>query len=296
MLILLYLIASFIFIVPNESARILAVFPTPLISHQSVHRAIIHELLHRDHEIVLITPLPEYLKGQSPDNLMEIDVSNVTNEVWTKRYIQDVPGKNKYTNGGMKHILQVAAKVVEKQFQIPEVKSFIKNNETFDLLLLEAWIRPTLFWSYIYDAPVVSVSSFGPVFNDYINLGGPSHPLLYPTSFQNELEHDTIWQKLVALYEYWKICSMYNELEEEENEMAKRLFGEVAPLKEQVERIELLLLNIHPIWQGVRPIPMNVVHLGGTHLQDRELESEMTEVKECLVTFFINIEFELWIS
>ncbi|KAJ8709227.1 hypothetical protein PYW07_009053 [Mythimna separata] len=208
---------------------------------------------------------------------MEIDVSEVTKDIWQERYTEDITGKDKYKNEGLKHALQVATKIVERQLEIPEVKSFIKNNETFDLLLLEAWIRPTLFWTYIYDAPVVTISSFGPVFNDYINFGGPSHPLLYPTSMQHEVWNLNIWQKLVALYEYWKMHSMYDLLEKEEDAIAKRLFGDVPPLRQQMEKIEMFLVNIHPVWEGVRPLPRNVVHLGATHLQDMKIKPNMSE-------------------
>ncbi|KAJ8711793.1 hypothetical protein PYW08_008747 [Mythimna loreyi] len=273
----LCLMISFLMYVQVDTARILAVFPTPLISHQSAHRSIIHELVIRDHEVVLITPLPEYTREDSPDNLMEIDVSEITKNIWSERYIEDITGKNKYKNEGLKHVLQVATKIVEKQLEIPEVKSFIKNNETFDLLLLESWIRPTLFWTYIYDAPVVSISSLGPLFNDYINFGGLTHPLLYPTSMQHEVCNLNIWQKIVALYEYWNMHSMYDSLEKEEDAIAKRLFGDVPPLRKQMEKIEMLLLNIHPVWEGVRPVPRSVVHLGATHLQGWKKKTEMTE-------------------
>ncbi|CAH0677965.1 unnamed protein product [Spodoptera exigua] len=164
--------------------------------------------------------------------------------------------------------LTIATKVVEKQFESDEIKSFINNNETFDLLLLETWIRPTLFWTYVYDVPVISVSSFGSLYNDYVNMGGPIHPLLHPTSLQRDVWNENFWQKILALKEYWKLDSMFNELEIEEDALAKKLFGEVPPLKEQIKKIELLVLNVHPAWQEARPVPQNVVHLGATHLQD----------------------------
>ncbi|XP_035453092.2 UDP-glucosyltransferase 2 [Spodoptera frugiperda] len=265
-----------------ESSRILAVFPTPLISHQSAHRSIIHELLQRGHDIVLITPLPEYPKGDSPENLTEIDVSNVTNEVWDKRYDRNISTKDSYINEDFKNILRIATKVVEKQFESEEIKSFIHNNETFDLLLLETWIRPTLFWTYVYDVPVISVSSLGSLFNEYQNIGGPMHPLLYPTSLQRDVWNENFWQKILAVNEYWKLDSMLKELEIEEDALAKKLFGDVPPLREQMKKIELLVLNIHPAWQGARPVPKNVVHLGATHLQDRNksmhLSPQMEEI------------------
>ena len=274
MKILQYVLICVLLFVQTEPARILAVFPTPLTTHQSVLRSIIHELCYRGHEVVLITPLPEYPRDVSPDNVMEIDVSEVTKEVWQEMQT----GDSEFGNLDLKHILEVAAKLVEKQLKVPEVNSFIRNNETFDLLLLEAWIRPTLFWTYIYDAPVVSISSFGSVLNDYSNLGSFSHPLLYPTSFQREAWNQNIWQKIVALYDYWKMNSMYNALEKEEEVIVRRLFGDVPSLRQQMEKIEMILLNTHPVWEGTRPVPKNVVHLGATHLQDKDFKTEMTEV------------------
>ncbi|KAH9639504.1 hypothetical protein HF086_003637 [Spodoptera exigua] len=265
---------SFSLLIQIECSRILAVFPTPLISHQSVHRLIVHELLQRGHDVVLITPLPKYSNRDSTQNLTEIDVSNVTNQVWNKQY------EESYNNKDFKNILQIATKVVEKQFESDEIKSFINNNETFDLLLLETWIRPTLFWTYVYDVPVISVSSFGSLYNDYVNMGGPIHPLLHPTSLQRDVWNENFWQKILALKEYWKLDSMFNELEIKEDALAKKLFGEVPPLKEQIKKIELLVLNVHPAWQEARPVPQNVVHLGATHLQDENQTMHISPVSD----------------
>lgn len=51
----------------NESARILAVYPTPSISHQVVFRPLMQELAKRGHDVVVITADPAFQK----DNLLK---------------------------------------------------------------------------------------------------------------------------------------------------------------------------------------------------------------------------------
>lgn len=61
-----------------HSARILAWFPSPSISHQVVFRPVTQELAKRGHEVVVITTDPAFPPGQAPSNLTEIDVHDMS--------------------------------------------------------------------------------------------------------------------------------------------------------------------------------------------------------------------------
>lgn len=68
------LLLGLIFVLdPVQSARILGLFPTPSVSHQSVFQPIWRELSLRGHKVTVITPNP--LKDPSLTNLTEIDMS-----------------------------------------------------------------------------------------------------------------------------------------------------------------------------------------------------------------------------
>lgn len=74
-----------------EAARILAVFPTPSISHQVVFRPLTQELARRGHEVVVVTTDPAFPKGQAPLNLTEIDVHDLSYSAW-KRFVETSDG------------------------------------------------------------------------------------------------------------------------------------------------------------------------------------------------------------
>ncbi|KAL3288264.1 hypothetical protein HHI36_002712 [Cryptolaemus montrouzieri] len=82
------LMLTFMFSVVN-SARILAIFPFPSISHQYIFRAIVKELSLRGHDITFITPNP--MKDSTLNNIEEIDISG------TYRIYQEFDLKEAFT-------------------------------------------------------------------------------------------------------------------------------------------------------------------------------------------------------
>ncbi|XP_052741039.1 UDP-glucosyltransferase 2-like [Bicyclus anynana] len=66
----------------SETANILAIFPTPSISHQVVFRPLMHELVKRGHRVTIITTDPAFNEKQRPANLTEIDVHDISYKIW----------------------------------------------------------------------------------------------------------------------------------------------------------------------------------------------------------------------
>nr|WMP40235.1 UDP-glucuronosyltransferase UGT33AX2 [Tuta absoluta] len=249
-----------------HAARILAVFPVPSISHQVVFRPLVQELAKRGHEVVVITTDPAFPKGQAPTNLTEIDVHDMSYSTWTE-FVAKSTGKSNDQYDQIKTALDLFTIIVEKQIQNAEVQKILKDkSKTFDLLLLEACVRQALGFSYVYKVPVIQVSSLGPVFDNYKSVGGPTHPLLYPNILNQRLYNLTIWEKLWVVYYYYQVEYLYYDHENEENAMLKRNFGPDTPtVTELSENIDMLFLNVHPIWEGNFPVPPSVIYMGGIH-------------------------------
>ncbi|XP_038217915.1 UDP-glycosyltransferase UGT5-like [Zerene cesonia] len=64
-----------------------------------------------------------------------------------------------------------------------------------------------------------------------------------------------------------------------EDQMLQRVIGnDVPPLRELKKNVVLYFLNTHRIWDANRPVPPNVIYLGGLHLQARrELPKDLSE-------------------
>ncbi|XP_068623982.1 UDP-glucosyltransferase 2-like [Battus philenor] len=254
-----------------EAARILALYPCASYSHQIVFRPITLELLKNGHQVTVVTPNPMFSKGNAPANLTEIDVSD---ELY--RIIQESKNIDSSSITGNKSDL-IGQAIIVKNFimattesvvNIREFKDLLLKNESksFDLLMIEALFAPLLAVSHVFKAPTIVVSSFGAFIGNYEMVGAPTHPLLYHNMYSQRLYNLTVWEKMIEVYHQFRINLMYISSEGEINEFIKRLFGaDTPPLSVLRNNIDLLFLNVHPIWEGNFPVPPNVIHLGGLH-------------------------------
>ncbi|XP_073961140.1 UDP-glucosyltransferase 2-like [Choristoneura fumiferana] len=264
----------------TEAARILAIFPTPSISHQVVFRPLTQELAKRGHDVVVITTDPAFPKGQAPKNLTEIDLHDMSYATWGL-FMAKISEEQAYetrSGGELDAFQRIFLNLFERQTQVKEVQDLIKNqNGTFDLILIEAWLRHLLGFSHAIKAPLIQVSSFGAINNNYEVIGAPTHPLVYPFVLNTRLYNLTYWEKLIELYNYYNHMSVYLDLEEYENTVLKRIFGsDVPPLSELQNNVEMLFLNINPVWEGNRPVPPGVIYMGGLHQKpEKELPEDL---------------------
>lgn len=253
----------------NEAARILAVYPTPSISHQVVFRPLTNELVKRGHELVVITTDPEYPEDQAPVNLTEINVHDISYRLWREKVVDAIIDGNKDKNlGNAVTYLDTMTEIAEKQYDVEAVRDIIQNqNSSFDLILTEAWTKTGLAFSHVIKVPVIEFSSLGPFLPNQMEIMGSSnHPIFYPQAPLTRTLHFTFWERLQQHYDYmWYTYKVY-EAEHRLDQLNKRIFGEdTPPLSELKKNIHMLLLNFHPIWDNNRPVTPGVVYVPGLH-------------------------------
>uniref|UniRef100_A0A2A4IVU8 UDP-glucuronosyltransferase n=1 Tax=Heliothis virescens TaxID=7102 RepID=A0A2A4IVU8_HELVI len=247
----------------TDAARILAIYPVPSISHQVTFRPITLELVKRGHEVVVITADPMFKKGEAPQNLTEIDVHDLSYNVW-QAFMNSERGSRDDLVSQMRVGVEVLLELFDKQMQVEEIKELRKGKQTFDLLLTEAVIRNALGFSHIYKVPVIQVSSFGAMFENYNVIGAPVHPLLYPGSMAMRIYNLTLYEKFNELRTKYTMDYIFASVEEKEANLMKKYFGsDVPPMRELQNNVDMLFLNVNPIWEGSRPVPPSVIHLGG---------------------------------
>ncbi|XP_061384702.1 UDP-glucosyltransferase 2-like [Danaus plexippus] len=266
-----------------EAARILGVFPTPSISHQVVFQPLMKELVNRGHEVVVITTDPIYPSGQGPKNLTEIDLHDISYDIWTK-----LTKSGEFNIDDPRHqakiIFEKIALVFEKQMKTPLVQKLLNDkNNNFDLVFTESCIRLSLVFSYLYKAPLIEISSLGGLYGTFDGIVSPIHPLLYPIANQQKTYQLSMWEKIYQLYVYYGIGSAYQNLEKMENNLLKTLFGPNTPdLQDLKKNVDMLFLNIHSVWDFNRPVPPNVLYLGGLHLQRKPVKELPKDLKNFL--------------
>ncbi|KAJ8733173.1 hypothetical protein PYW08_001471 [Mythimna loreyi] len=269
MSVLWYIVVAYIFVLSRvEAARILAYFPNPAISHQVAFRPLTEALASRGHEVTVITTDPAFPKGGTPPNLTEIDVHDLSYEIWRTEVVKKKRGAQGDSIAPMTTIIQAMLKVFDKQLETEEVRTLITNkSKQFDLLLVEAFFVPALAFSHIFKAPVIQVSSFGGVYPNYESVGAPTHPLLYPINTRRKLNNLTIWEKVGELYYTYRLNKMLQDSwDTTGNSIVKKHFGpDTPPISELMNNIDMLFLNIHPMFETIRPVPPSVIYTGGLH-------------------------------
>ncbi|XP_063363618.1 UDP-glycosyltransferase UGT5-like [Cydia amplana] len=245
----------------GDTARILIVVPTPSISHQVVFRPIAQELAKR-HRVVILTTDPAF-PDQAPPNLTEIDLHDISYAPWIDRFLKTASGNRNDLYTQIDTAFDLMLEIFPKQMKSEAVKRVFEKETQFDLVIAEAWTRPARALSHVFKAPVILMSSLGGMDEHYQLMGAPVNPILYPDFLRARLYNLTLWEKVTELYNRYKINRLIMAYEEKEDEMLRDLFGkDTSPLEELSKNVELLMVNIDPVFEGYRPVPPNVIHLG----------------------------------
>ncbi|XP_064074700.1 UDP-glucosyltransferase 2-like [Vanessa tameamea] len=266
---------TLLIITKSEPARILALFPTPSISHQVVFRPLTQELAKRGHEVVVLTTDPAFPKGKSPKNIYELDFHDLSYKTWKEFYVISTGNKGDLLNQ-IECVFTKVTKVIEEQLLSEEMQNMINNkNITFDLLIIEQFSRAALGYSHVYKVPVIQISSFGGMTETFESIGVPSHPNLYPAPARQRILNLSIWENMLELYSYRSIHKAVNGMENVENEMLKKIVDpNIPPISELRKNVQMVLLNIDPVWDFNRPVTKNIVHINGIHHKPKK---ELTE-------------------
>lgn len=265
---LLFIILISILFTNIRPAKILAVYPTPSISHQVVFRCLTDELIKRGHHVTVVTTDPKYPKGKSPQNLTEIDVHDLSYSIWKEEIIRLSSEESKSDlRDSMLDIFKLASSVFQAQLQTSEFKEIIRKKEKYDLLLVEAYFRPLLVLSHIFKVPLIQVSSLGGLKDNYDAVGAPTHLFLYPSVLQQKLYNMSNLDKLKHLYQTWNFNRQLGKINEEDNKWLKSMFGPDTPTTDELfNNVDLLMTNNHPIWVDNQPVPPNVVYINGLRI------------------------------
>lgn len=265
--------------VTTDCARILAVFPTPAISHQVVFRPLTQELVKRGHEVVVITTDPIYPDDVALHNLTEIDLHEVSYTA-KEKIIQESIQNNRSPLALLFKITEMFSDLIEVQFKTEEFQKILRNNSTrYDLIIIEAWVRPILVLSHIFKAPIIQISSFGSLIYNNEALGVPIHPILFPTFVHQKVHNLSLWDKVKEIHTFIWFKFIVARSERAENAMLRRVFGpDIPTVAELSNNIDLLLLNNYPMWAGNVPVPPNVLFVGGMY---KGVKKQLPEV--CII-------------
>ncbi|XP_072946256.1 UDP-glycosyltransferase UGT5-like [Epargyreus clarus] len=260
----------FLSAIGSESARILAVYPVPSISHQVVFRPVMLELAKRGHDVTVVTPDPIFPKGKAPSNYTEIDVHDISYKPWNK-FVEISSAKDSSLANQIKIAMELLTDIFEKQVKTPEVQKILRDKHKFDLLFVEACTAIALSLSHVIKVPTIQFSSFGALPGMYESVGAPTHLFKYPLPIRQNFLNLSVWQQLSEYRTYREVENILLDQEEIVHVELKRIFGSDMPSVHELRRnVDMMFLNIYPIWDFNRPVPPNVIYLGGLHQNPRK--------------------------
>ncbi|XP_059049446.1 UDP-glucosyltransferase 2-like [Achroia grisella] len=266
------------------SAKILSVFPHISYSHHQVYKCFVDALLDQGHQVVTITTQPAYREEQMPINLTQIDVREISHNLWNEEMSKIITDD---FLSCLSKTSKLFVKLMKTQFQTKNVIELIENkNITFDLMVLESRSRMALMMSDYYKVPVIEMSSFDPTIGDLENTGAPMQPLLYPQAANKRIYNLTFTEKLTELYRNYHIEKMFlDQMYPDFNEAMKSSVLNSTPSIDILQNnIHLTYVNTHPVWDTIRPVPPSVVYTFGIHLKtSKELTKDLLSYLEASV-------------
>ncbi|UZE89803.1 EGT [Parapoynx stagnalis nucleopolyhedrovirus] len=248
------------------SANILAVFPTPAHSHHVVYKIYIQALAKQQHHnITVIKPnILNYMDAKRVLPIREINADMSAQQfkklvtksaIFRKRGAVSDASTVTYAN------YLGLIEMFSDQFNNTSVRNLINSNETFDLIIVEAFAEYSLVFGHFYSpAPVIQIAPGYGLTENFETAGAVArHPIHYPNIWRSDFQHTT---ENIAIE--MRLYNEFRQLTSTSNVMLKKQFGPNTPTIQQLRNnVQLLLLNLHPVFDNNRPVPPSVQYLGG---------------------------------
>ncbi|AGA16170.1 egt protein [Thysanoplusia orichalcea nucleopolyhedrovirus] len=266
-----------------NAANILGVFPTPAYSHHIVYKVYIEALAEKCHNVTVVKPkLFTYSTKTYCGNITEIDA-----DMSVEHYKKLVANSAMFRKRGVVSDTDTVTAVnyigliemFKNQFDNINVRNFIAANQTFNLVVVEAFADYALVFGHLYDsAPVIQIAPGYGLAENFDTIGAVArHPVHHPNIWRSDFKTtEANMMTEIRLYKEFK------NLTNMSNALLKQQFGPNTPtIQELRNKVQLLLLNLHPIFDNNRPVPPGVQYLGGAlHLANNPPLTKLNPVIE----------------
>ncbi|AHD25622.1 egt [Choristoneura murinana nucleopolyhedrovirus] len=248
-----------------QTANILAVLPTPAYSHHAVYKAYVHALAKNCHNITAVKPrLLDYALQNECGRVEQID-ADMSLEQYKKLVARSgafrqrgvVADETTVTADNYMSLIEM----FKDQFNNVNVRHFLASNRTFDAVVVEAFADYALVFGHLFrPATVIQIAPGYGLAENFDAAGAVArHPVHYPNIWRSSFSGEAAG----ALSE-WRLLNEFELLAQRSNELLKQQFGRDTPTIRQLrDNVQLLLLNLHPVYDNNRPVPPSVQYLGG---------------------------------
>ncbi|XP_058826486.1 UDP-glucosyltransferase 2-like isoform X2 [Topomyia yanbarensis] len=253
---------------PTDSAKILAIFPTPAKSHQIVFGALTEALLARGHQLTVMSPEP--LKTDNP-NLTQIDWSYAYKVIETQTDVAKATQEKWSPLKVVEQLLMVTKLFIDAELSHPAVKSMIQNpNEQFDAVIVEYFqMTPFFAFAELYNAPMIGITSIDSIAMCHGIVGNAANAVANP-ELHHKFSKDLNFLQRMEAFITMLIMNYYLFPREfaKYDEIIEHNFGSNMTKSEQLmHRIDFLMTNVEPALGFIRPTIPGAIQLGFLHVK-----------------------------
>jgi len=245
-------------------ANILGVFPIEALSHQIIFDSYMSELHRRGHNVTVYSHYPDLASEQ----YKRIQISNVSS-VLDPSYVTMDHMYSPSISNNYKHMFHIVSNG-ETYTQSDALRQLYDQPEdVYDLIVTET-CNTDLYLALIerFKAPFIAWTT-SPLFVwSADRMGTSTHPAYIPVLMTKygpqmnfiERTYNTLLRS-IAFHKYYTGSSISSQ------KIASKRYKNASQLDQLVLRTSLLFVNTyHALW-GSRPLPQNVVEVGGLHVK-----------------------------
>ncbi|XP_077300077.1 UDP-glucosyltransferase 2-like isoform X3 [Arctopsyche grandis] len=227
-------------------------------------------LAKRGHHVVTMTPNPIVYKEKIP-TLNQIDVQQISYKFWKQQFnfVKLTEEATSPTNI-MEKYYTLMCSIVEMQMKTPKMQKLLNDpSERFDLCFFESVAPHVNPIKDHFNCSLILISSLTGTLQDFDALGNPSNPVLYIDMMSPYMDDLNFWQRLHLsyldiVYRYLYYFKMVPLLDER----MKKVFGENIRSVDEIQKdVDMLFLNVHPIFGEIRPTVPGIVYMGSLHIR-----------------------------
>ncbi|XP_050303467.1 UDP-glucosyltransferase 2-like [Anthonomus grandis grandis] len=243
--------------------NILMIAPIDSLSHTRMFEELAKALAVKGHQVDLLSHFP--LENLNMEGISHINLGSSNmflNSFSVKllgRSFIDIVDKMLFKPGHQQCLLL---------YNNPQFEKLKNATKKYDLFITEFFTSECVLpWAWHFNIPSVLVSTSLPLPWNNERFGVPDNPSYVPnyygdfgaemTLFQRA---QNVWQYAVARYKFWRSMNQADQV-------ARAFFGpQMPPLEEVAYNSSLLLSNTHFSIHDARPLPPNVIEIGGLHI------------------------------
>lgn len=167
----------------------------------------------------------------------------------------------------------------------PAMQRLLASDQKFDLIIIDFMADCQLGVVHRFGYPgVVVVSPFpGSSWVDDL-MGNPPAVGVYPMTMLPYPQPMALWQRVttLGLYVYTRLLGHWHR--PDHDRVLKEVYGSDVPTSAELRRsVHLALVNENPVLEPARPLPPNVIAVGGMHVKPAKLSNIPAVSAQCLL-------------